>query len=343
MKEYFSREADRYMTSLVLRYNSEKNESEKLKLENIVVERTKVMLYLIPLRSCLIAEEELSGFLLDVMKDISRFITSFTISGTSYAAYLTQICRYRCIRYMSRKKKAERNEMAMLIDASSGCERPTYLNEKENAYEGTLIPEYKSMDFVSIIKAILEDSDGQCGKCSAIEKELGDRLADRLCRRRFIEFLLYLPQTESPSFIAGISRVLRIDGAVISHFYYLRHLYLNTDDDAIGRLNEVTCRYWNMIVSLQRSMEYETDEEKTTMLKAALERTKAIHKRKLNALKKARHGLSQSQIASLMDIKRSTVSIDLEMIRILLKSLLSRKAEAGNPQPPDHQFLPSSE
>ena len=80
MKEYFSREADRYMTSLVLRYNSEKNESEKLKLENIVVERTKVMLYLIPLRSCLIAEEELSGFLLDVMKDISRFITSFTIS-----------------------------------------------------------------------------------------------------------------------------------------------------------------------------------------------------------------------------------------------------------------------
>ena len=294
MNEYFSREADRYMTSLVLRYNSEKNESEKLKLENIVVERTKVMLYLIPLRSCLIAEEELSGFLLDVMKDISRFITSFTISGTSYAAYLTQICRYRCIRYMSRKKKAERNEMAMLIDASSGCERPTYLNEKENAYEGTLIPEYKSMDFVSIIKAML-------------------------------------------------SRVLRIDGAVISHFYYLRHLYLNTDDDAIGRLNEVTCRYWNMIVSLQRSMEYETDEEKTTMLKAALERTKAIHKRKLNALKKARHGLSQSQIASLMDIKRSTVSIDLEMIRILLKSLLSRKAEAGNPQPPDHQFLPSSE
>ena len=322
MTEYFTKEADRAISSLVIRYNSlDESDDEKLRLENIITERTRVLLYLIPLRACFIAEEDLSGFLLDVMKDIGRFISSYSISGTSYIAYLTQICRYRCMRYMRDKEKAERLESAMLHSEITVYDQPHALREKDRAYVGKFRPDYLEMDLRSLINAMIRNPKGECGRCSAVERTLGDALSARIDRRRFIEFLLYLPQSESPSFIAGVSRVMRVDGAVISRFFYLRSQYLDTDKEAISKLERVAGRYWTLINSIQQSICYETDTEKLRLLRSSLERISELHRRRRADLMKARRGLSQGQISKLLGIPRTTVSFDLGRMRQLLHDL----------------------
>ena len=105
MNRFFTADADRYIGKKVLEYNNAESEEERLRLESFVKERTGILLYLIPQRNLYISEEDLSGFYLDVVKDMDRIIGSFAISGSSYIAYLTQICRYRCMRYIRKKEK----------------------------------------------------------------------------------------------------------------------------------------------------------------------------------------------------------------------------------------------
>ena len=107
MNRFFTEEADAFIGQKVIEYNRASTDKEKLTLESIVKERTGILLYLIPQRNLYIKEEDLSGYYLDVIKDIDRIIGSYAISGRSYIAYLTQICRYRCMRYIRKKEKAE--------------------------------------------------------------------------------------------------------------------------------------------------------------------------------------------------------------------------------------------
>ena len=106
MNRFFTEEADAFIGQKVIEYNRASTDKEKLTLESIVKERTGILLYLIPQRNLYIKEEDLSGYYLDVIKDIDRIIGSYAISGRSYIAYLTQICRYRCMRYIRKKEKA---------------------------------------------------------------------------------------------------------------------------------------------------------------------------------------------------------------------------------------------
>ena len=66
MKYLFDDKEDSRFSAIVLEYNSqEEGSNEKLKLENTVKERTKVLLYLIPQRYLFVPEEDASAFFMD--------------------------------------------------------------------------------------------------------------------------------------------------------------------------------------------------------------------------------------------------------------------------------------
>ncbi len=324
MNNYFSKEADRRISEMVIRYNLlDDGNVEKLGLENLITERTRILLYLIPLRNSFIAEEDLSGFFLDVMKDAARFITSYTISGTSYIAYLTEICRYRCLRYMRKKQKEASTEEAVLFSDTSIYERPHELMEPEYGYSASADPGYLELDLPALIKAMIAGRGKSYAPLREGESRLAEALGERLWRKRFMELLLYLPQSETRSTIAGLSRVLYIDGCIINRFFQLKAGYLAESSGNVSRLEELSSRYWVIAARIQHALPMETDPEKRAILEDSLKRAEELYRKRFSELRKARRGLSQSQIAELMGLPRSTVSFDLAKMRELLSSIAS--------------------
>ena len=319
MNRYFTAEADALIGRKVLEYNRAETDAERLGLEAFIKERTGILLYLSPRRNLSIGEEDLSGFYLDVVKDMDRIIGAFSISGTSYIAYLTQICRYRCMRYMRKKERNTQTEIALIRSDPSLYEYPL-LSEPMKPYSAEVSKDADRMDLKGIIGYIIgRHGEGPSG--NEQENALADLLGDSVSRRRFIEFLLHLPQVENASFISGVSRVLRVDLRVVSRFYELRRAELSGNDEAIESAEAIAARYWKIIANLRHAITNESDPEKLKELAEAAERTEMIYRRRLMLIKHAKRGFSHTMIARLFGMPRSTVSNDISRIKEMLSGI----------------------
>ena len=325
MNRYFTAEADRLIGEKVLEYNRherngvKRSDEELAELETFIRERTGILLYLIPQRNLYIKEEDLSGFYLDVIRDIDRIIGSFSISGTSYIAYLTQICRYRCMRYMRKKERKEQTEMALIASDPSSYSS-SFTGESPAPYSASNVADASMMDLAGIIRHITK-ARTKTTKGTDPESVLANILTQPIERRRFLEYLLNLPQVEDASFMAGVSRVLRVDGSIISRFYELRRSKLADKEESIENAENIAARYWKAIARLRQAIAKETDESRMKDLMKASERASRIYNRRLELLRYAKRGLSQHQIASLMGMPRSTVSNDISRMRELLRDV----------------------
>ena len=229
---YFTEKEDRAFTALVLEYNALPEDDDRhLALENRIKERTSVLLYLIPIRSFAMDMEDAGGFFLDIQKDIDWIIRSFRLSGLTYNAYLAQICRYRVMRYMRKKMKEKNLDNAMVFSEPSLC----YIPNKERCIPYSAAPDAKAddMDLRTIIRQMVRKHGEDIQALSAEEAAVAGYLDGPLRRRRFISLLLSLPETETPGFIAGISRLLRTDIGTTSRFYMLRHEWLRSRSGSI--------------------------------------------------------------------------------------------------------------
>ena len=334
MKKYFTNEEDRAFSQTVLRYNALEDESaEKISLENEIKERTKILLYLIPQRNLSLPEEDAAAFFIDIVKDIDRIVSAFHISGLTFNGYLTQICRYHCMQYMKKKRNSEKSERALFysdIPASNN-----YLEEKLHGY---IVPTFSKeveeyieeektesvnpleMEIAEIIDYIVENA-GPDGHVSAREEKLRKALKKKIARRRFMVYLLSLPEVESASFISAVSRVLSVDSAVISRFYMLRHESLLENAEERMKADAIAARYWKALALLRHSIAVAETVEEVEKLKETYERTKAIYEKRRLIANKARRGLSQVAISELLNIPRSTVSNDISWVKSTLERI----------------------
>ena len=319
MNRFFTADADRYIGKKVLEYNNAESEEERLRLESFVKERTGILLYLIPQRNLYISEEDLSGFYLDVVKDMDRIIGSFAISGSSYIAYLTQICRYRCMRYIRKKEKNEQTEIA-LIRSDPSLYEGNVLREQSQPYSASFPARVSSMNMKEILGYIMGRKPSSIEETDT-ESVLASQLSQPVNRRRFLEFLLHLPKVETASFMAGVSRVLRVDSAVISRFYELRNGELSGNDEAIESAELIAARYWKMIARLRHAMTKKADTEKLKDLMRATERAAGIYRKRLDVIKYRKRGLPQGRIAEILGIPRSTVANDISKMKALLEDI----------------------
>ena len=315
MNRYFTAEADAFIASKVLEYNRAPTEEQKKVLEALIRERTGILLYLIPQRNLYIKDEDLSGFYLDIVKDMDRIISSFEISGISYIAYLTQICRYRCMRYVRKKEKNEQTELALMRSDPSIYEYGS-MYETIRPYHSSRVPR-RPRTLREAVVCIMERK-GRMSTGNEEENALASYLETPADRRRFLEYLLYLPQVEDAAFIAGVSRVLRVDLSIISRFYELRRSELSANDEAIESAEAIAARYWKMIANLRHAITKEADEEKLKQLTEAKERAERIYRKRLGIIKYAKRGMSHSRIAIVLGIPRTTVTNDISKVKQLL-------------------------
>ena len=319
MQDYFREDADRTFSALVLRYNTlSEEDDERQKLAGIIRERTRILLYMLPQRNLNIMEDDAAALFMDMTADVDRIIGAFRSSGLTYNGYLTQICHYKSKGYLKRKHAEEVTEKALLysdipiFECTAAEHHAEYRGQKENGIE--------TMGMKELVHFMIA-ADGPEMNAEGAELHLQRLLHSKVTRRRFITLLLSLPETETAGFMAGISRVMRLDGRIISRFYMLRHEELEGNSAERDKAEEVAGRYWKTMARLRHAIATETDEEKISGLMRAYERAREIYHKRREIVMRSRHGLSQRSISELLDIPRSTVSNDICRMKELLQCI----------------------
>ena len=324
---YFSEEEDRKFTNLVIKYNTLENEDEKLKLENSIKERTMILLYLIPQRYLYISEEDAGGFFLEIQKDADEIIASFRISSLTFNRYLQQTCRYRCMRYMRNQSRRKATERALIFSDMTIHEKQ--LSENLIPYSSPESTEaVEKMDLGSISDFIIRRKGKKIVSLSESERKLSMLLERPVRRRQFIEFLLALPETETPGFIAGISRLLRIDYHTASRFYSLRHeAMMNENGNEIKALQELSGRHWTILSKLGIATSNESDPEQREALYTRYRRMRKIYDKRLSDLQHAHSGLHHTTISEILGVSRPMVSADIKKVKTMLTNVMGNDDE----------------
>lgn len=326
MESYFSRTEDEAFTRLVLEYNAlGEDAARKRELAERIRERTMILLYLIPQRSLDLPAEDAGAFLLSVENDIWRMITSFHLSGLTYNGYLTKICRYRCMRYGRKKMQEQNTETGMTFSDLSVFEevREAYIPYSAGKETGS-----DAMDMPALIDFIIRNP-GKTDAClSAAERKIAELLRNPKKRRQFISFILSLPEVESPGFIADISRVLCTDISAVARFYMLRHeMLLKASEENRRKLEDKAGRHWKVLVRLRQKIAAEGDAEKSDEMKEKYMRLEKTYRRRLSELRRTYSGFTQTEIAGILGIPRSSVTHDIHSMRKALEKIAGEKRE----------------
>lgn len=323
MKKLFGRQEDREFSKVVLEYNAlEEGSCEKLMLEGKVKERTKVLLYLIPQRCMFIKEEDASAFFIEIVKDLDKIIDAFRISGLTYNGYLAQICRYRCMQFMKKKQFMMMTERAVLYSDPSICTNESSMNETAVEYRSIdYAEEIRKLDFAETIHRIITEMNAKAIRGNEKEEKLRLSLTRKTNRRRFLTFLLTLPEEENERFISAVSRVLSADDELVAQFFHLKHERLMENEDERREAENAVGRYWTAMARLRHAMTMETDADKTSKLEDAYKRSRRIYESRRKKLAKARRGMTQKQISGMLGLPRSTISNDICRIREILESI----------------------
>ncbi len=319
-RHYFAEAEDRAFTALVLEYNALAEESTRhIELEEKIRERTSILLYLIPMRNLYLGAEDAGGFFLDIQKDIGRIISSFRVSGLTYNGYLTQICRYRVMRYTRRKMKEKTMDEDLIVSDITIHE--AQLSEKCLPYSAQH-PQLSEMSLGEISRHIVRTQGQKTLSLTDAERKLTELLRKPVKRRQFISYLLALPETETPGFIAGISRLLRIDMETASRFYTLRHEYLHEGNgETIENLEMVAGRHWKVMTRLRRAIWMETDMEKRDILLEKYRKLSEVYLRRRREIARAHCGLTHRAIAEVLGVSRSAVTYDIKAMRTALERI----------------------
>lgn len=322
MKSYYLTEKeDRTFTKLVLEFNEmeKKNDSLYAEMENRIKERTSILLYMIPMYRLYLQEEDAGEFFLDIQKDIDWIIRSFRISGLTYNGYLTQICRYRVMRFMRRKMKNANLETAIIFSDMTIHESLTSENCLPYSAE---FKDVSSMDLSQLSRHIIRNQSQENMVFNEKELHVTEMLRKTKKRLQFVSLLLSLPETETPGFIAGVSRLLRIDIDTASRFYTLRHEMLHKNNaKAIEALEMIAGRHWTLLVKMRRALYLETDDEKKRQLERKYKRLNEIYMHRRKEIARAHTGLTHKAISELLGISRSSVSYSIKAMRQSLEEI----------------------
>ena len=324
----FNTEEDKVFSDYVRHYNDPGTTvEERDKMLPYIEERTKRLLYMIPKRNLLMEDEDLAAFFLELQKDMKRYIEDFSLSGTSYNAYLTQICRFRAKRYRRDKSKARFTEIAMTRDLRFPENKGAAIGEmKEAAVDyGSRHVNCKNLGMKEILSKLCDEIQPYTWT-NKNEKKLGTSLRERKCRQGFIMYLLHMPVDSEPEDLKAVARVLGTYPEVLMRLLELKHQMLSADVSRKERIESNTSLadgYWVFLQRLSLSIEYEWDEGKIQQMREKYEKYMLRLRKKQKLLHKLRRGLTQMQIARLFGCSRTKVSVYLDIAQ-------KEMEEAGN-------------
>ena len=318
MNDFYSEEADKAFTIEIANYNSLSGR-EKSNRRKEIVERTKILLYEIPIRYLFATEDQAISVFLEIHDEIDNIIANFRLCGITFNSYLTQICRYRLLTEFKKERKREFEEASFLAEEEHLYKvrsNESFIDDcKQELHHGLERPEVQNMNLKDLFEYIILNRDGIYTYKAQCEEELNKLLSIKANRKRFLILLLYIPETETKELINSFSEVLDLDYKVIAQFFVLKNSELDEHYAIRDKALKTAARHWNTIQNLNRALYNETDEEAISSIQNKLEKVCQCHIKRCEIANEALSGMTQPQISELLGIPRSTVAQSITKIR----------------------------
>ncbi len=317
MNDFYSEDADRAFTLEIAKYNA-LSKTEKKHFRKQIVERTLILIYEIPLRFLFATEDQAVDIFLEANDEVDRIIENFRLCGITFNNYLIQVCRYKLLTELRKERERKLAEDSYLAEE----EHLYRIDNDESQYgdskalhSGIERPEVCNMSLKELFEYIAGHRDATDQSTIESENRLQEYLAGRISRRRFLIFLLYLPETETEELINDFSRVLDIDYKVIAQFFILKNSELNDHYIAREKSLMIASHHWNTIQKLRRALYSETDDEKADALRKKIQKVSRCHISRCKTASKALSGMTHQQISEMLGIPRSTITQSIGKVK----------------------------
>ncbi len=318
MNDFYSNEADKDFTIKIANYNT-LSSKEKSARRKEIVERTKILLYEIPIKYLFATEDQAINVFLEMHDEIDNIIANFRLCGVTFNNYLIQICRYRLLSEFKKERQREFEEASFLAEEEHLYqireEEPLIEDEKQELHHGLNRPEVQNMNLKDLFEYIVRNKDEICTYKAECEEELNKLLSIKTNRKRFLILLLYLPETETKELINGFSKVLDLDYKVLARFFILKNTELDAHYITRDKALKTAARHWNTIQKLKRALYNETDEDIISSIQDKLSKVCKCHIKRCEIANAALSGMTQPQISEILGIPRSTVAQSIMQIR----------------------------
>ena len=347
------------MSRKVIEWHGMPPGQEKDEMERFLVERTELLLFLIPLDRGYLTRADASGFYLEQQKNAWNIMNAYKVTRLRYHDYMAQVLRPRCIHYISRARRQSTDWSQLeYIAGRTDIERNfSVLNESSvpymESYGGTIngdgeympeaccieLPRWDSkyrekidrtvkgpgkkpdqMDLDEVLDHIRKArAKHDLTKSGQGEEDLKKKLEDERVREYFVELLLYIPDQERQVLSGHISRVLGVKSEIIDRFFTLRDELAGDRRRKLEKDRQLLNRHYRLMLKIDNGILQTDDEEEKENLRRNSQRLRTAYEKRLQDVRKNDHGLTQRQIASLVGVSRSLVSINLKRAREMLK------------------------
>lgn len=325
MINYYTEEEDRAFSLKVAKYNSLTNEEEKMQMREEIVSRVYLLLYEIPIRYLYASTDSAADIFIDSQSEVDDIISSYRVCGITFNRYITQVCRFKLLNRLRKKRQRQLAEDSLYL---SETEAPYYieLNEPKNPiHEGIEREGIEALTLPELFDYIVSENDGIFESNNEKEKELHRYLQRRSARRHFLQYLLYIPQVEDENMISNLARVLDVDYKVLAEFFIHKHNRLDKAYEARLKTQSIIAKHWILINKLNRTLLTTRDDKEQQKIRKHIDKLNHCQQQRVEALKKSYHGMTQTDISEMLEMKKGTVSQSIKAIKKKLELIAEKK------------------
>lgn len=321
-KELLSTAEDNAFSKFVIRYNEKDWESLDNEEGRYIRERTKNLIYLICKEQLLMSDDLISSVFLNVHDDLEKVIKSYRIASHTFNHYLKQVCIYRTRRLRQNPGRIS------CIEAEYGHEDTElyttdehhFIEENDNPFHSLLFhnPEkYESMDMKDIADFIIAERNAiGVPPRSRKEKILKSKLIKKNYRRNFLLFILSIPPgNDDLGDAKNYARVFQSDEAAFARLLYLKSEALKKSSPEREMNLKRAAMHWCLMARIKNSMYRATSREEYRVLKENYMSQARCHRNRLEDAGRSIRGIIHEDIASVLRLSRSTVSMGISLIR----------------------------
>ena len=330
-KDYLSREEDEKFSKDVIAFNSA--QIENVGKEREIKERTKILIYRVSKELLHLTSDEASTIFLDMEEELDRIIASYKVSNATFNQYLKQLCQYRCRRIKQKRYHDTLWESAFIKEEASLFARnygefeyyESSFGKEKKHYSSTSSSNYKDMDMKEIINFISKTKNViDYPLYNEMEAKLRRFLEEKTNRKRFIIFVLTLPRKTDGFDTYDLARVLQIDEEAVIRLFELKDEALGYQDDKIREIQSKANKHWRIMAKLVANITTEEDEEKKKKLRDHYQTQVRCHKNNVKEIRKISSGMSRTNIADIMGMSRSSVSVAIREISAILEYIANK-------------------
>ena len=302
----------------------EEKEAERAELVKI----TETLIYLLPLERSYLKEEELASFFLEQRANADKLLSAYTISKIPYNEYIAQVLRKRCVTFVLREKAKESDQLRLSAELGEEAivekENDQFVMEDKQKYRPVypLSVDISSLSLAEVIEYIINSPTiSSAGKINSKEDMLREKLLDKRKRKQFLTMLLNLPITDCSQFIDHLASVFQTIPELFARFFELKDQIKMTKKEDAENSRAIRNRHYRILLRLEDSYNKTDDENERKCILSAYEKLRRAFEKRNVQIKNAQRGISQRDIAKILDISPALVSINIRAIRKLLEEL----------------------